>query len=199
MCQLLTKKGCNFEDTDSCGRTALHWAILSCQVCILQAHFTLLSSLLQLSCVERLLATGTLCNQPDSNGATPAHYAAMNGQCDLLKALSDKVCPVSYNCHALCMCVNVQGGSTDVRDSENHSLLFWACACGHVDTVRQLIKLTNRGIPSSSSEDDKDEMVEIPPEEGGQCLRVACGVGSLDVCQLLLQTTPTVRSRDITT
>ena len=32
-----------------------------------------------------------LCNQPDCHGATPAHYAAMTGKCDMVSAIVNRV------------------------------------------------------------------------------------------------------------
>ena len=50
----------------------------------------------QVSCVEMIVdkqsgGGGDLCTQPDSSGATPAHYAAMNGREDILSILKAKV------------------------------------------------------------------------------------------------------------
>ena len=83
-------------------------------------------------------------------------------------------------------------------DSSDYSPLLWACACGHVDIARQLLELKHRGIPSSNGSSSQDQSYRaeedtFPATEGGLCLRTACGVGSLDVCQLLIQTSDSVR------
>ena len=70
-----------------------------------------------------------------------------------------------------------------------------------MDAARQLIKLTTRSTPNKEAsqaecEQGTVEEEDIRADEGGRCLRVACAVGSIDVSQLLLQTSPSVRSHD---
>lgn len=95
---------------------------------------------------------------------------------------------LSNSFNGICVSVYgiVQGGDVSVCDSSNYSPLVWACAHGCLDTSRQLLKLTSRDLPSSDTPDDC-------VTETGLCLRIACGVGSVDVCQLLIRTSSSVR------
>ena len=62
VCQLLLKKGAQLSEVDSAGRTSLHWAILSLQVCRAEASVPCIVEFRVTMCTHHLPVT--LCGVP---------------------------------------------------------------------------------------------------------------------------------------
>ncbi len=87
-------------------------------------------------------------------------------------------------CADSCVRLPLQGASVMSWDSNGHTPLLWAAACGKVGMVKQLIGLIDGGSPKGGGEEEEEEGVE----EGVLLpLHAAASVGAVEACQVLME------------
>ena len=143
----------------------------------------------------------TAINQPDKEGATPAHYAATLGDPAMLALLVDKVPrPPPAAPRAPADCLLPQGADLSLLDRDGRCPLTWACAAGHAPTVAWVCaQAAMQGAgpaqphPTTTSADPAQPHPLTTSgaglaEPSLQPLHAAACVGAEEACRLLLET-----------